>query len=72
MKKTPHNFHTVSKSDETHFVAQTAFVTEVNQIAHDVTNPLNVVKKIAQYFSNLPDIATIAYALGEIRIAKFN
>lgn len=64
MKKTPHNFHTVSKSDAAHenndFVAQTAFVTEVNQIAHDVTNPLNVVKKIAQYFSNLPEIATIA------------
>jgi len=49
MKKTPHNSHMVSKSDEAHesnhFVAQTAFVAEVNQIAHDVTNPLNVVKK---------------------------
>ena len=43
MKKTPHNFHTVSKSDAAHenndFVAQTALDTEVNQIAHDVTNP---------------------------------
>lgn len=64
MKKTPRNSHTVSKSYEAHenndFVAQPDFVAEINQIAHDVTNPLTVVKKIVQYFSNLPDIATIA------------
>ena len=65
MKKTLHNpSNTAPKSDErdkAHDLgAKTDFIIKVTQVAHDVANPLSVVKKIVKSFSGLQDITTLS------------